>query len=142
VALVLGKNMDISISRTTAALALVATAVSAMLSTAAEADAATRRATDSQARIRFTLERRVLTTRLLSGAPRRVRRQLYGKRVRAVCGTNFAFDRGVKVRRARTWPRARGRVRFRFDRDISRRAKWCLIEHPRGGDVAFVSFPR
>jgi hypothetical protein len=102
--------------------------------------AATRRATDSEARIRFTLNDRLLTVRVLPRASRKVRRQLYGKRIRAVCGTDFNFASGVKVRRTRLWPRGRTRMRYRFRRNISRRAKWCLIEHPRGGDVAFVSF--
>ena len=106
------------------------------------ADAATRRATDSQARVRFTLDGRELRARILRDAPRRIRRELFGDRIRAVCGTDFAFDQGTKVRRTRTWPRGRRRVTFRFDRDISRRAKWCLLEHPRGGDIAFASFPR
>jgi hypothetical protein len=122
-------------------LALVAAALFTLLSAPA-AGAATRRATDQEARIRFTLENRRLTTRVLADAPRRIRRELYGQRIRAVCGTNFVFTRGVKVRDARTWPRGRRTVRFRFERNISRRAKWCLLEHPRGGDVAFVSFPR
>lgn len=30
--------------------------------------------------------------------------------------------------------------RLRFDRDISHRARWCLIEGADGGDIAFVSF--
>ena len=54
--------------------------------------------------------------RLLRGTPRRVRRQLYGHRIRAVCGTNFVFSRGVKVRRTRLWPSGRRRVRFRRGR--------------------------
>ena len=33
-------------------------------------------------------------------------------------------------------------IAYRFRRDISRRAKWCLVEHPRGGDVAVVIFTR
>ena len=106
----------------------------------AASEAATRRATDSEARIRFTLDDRLLTVRVLPTAPRKVRRQLYGKRIRAVCGTDFNFAEGVKVRHTRLWRRGRARLRYRFRRNISRRAKWCLIEHPRGGDVAFVTF--
>jgi len=102
--------------------------------------AATRRATDSEARVRFTLDKRLLTVRVLSRAPRRVRRRLYGERVRAVCGTRFPFTQGVTVRRARFWPAGRRRMRYRFSRNISRRAKWCLLEHARGADAAFVTF--
>jgi hypothetical protein len=103
------------------------------------AEAATRRATDTGASVRFTLDNRVLTVRVLRGAPRRVRRHLYGHRIQATCGTAFPFTRGVRVRRARVWPSGRRRVRFRFGRNISRRAKWCLLERS-GTDVAFVTF--
>lgn len=101
--------------------------------------AAVRRGTDTEARVRFTLDGRLLTVRLLSNAPRRTRRAVYGRRIRAVCGTDFNFSQAVKVRRTRLWPRGRRRLRYRFRRNISRRAKWCLIEHPAGGDVAFAS---
>jgi hypothetical protein len=110
-----------------------------VLASAPAAGAATRRATDSEARIRFTLDGRLLTVRVLPRAPRRVRRQLYGNRIQATCGTSFAFASGVKVHRTRRWPRGRRRMRFRFRRDISRRAKWCLVER-RGRDVAFATF--
>jgi hypothetical protein len=115
-------------------------AVLLALAAAPPAGAATRQATDREARVRFTLDGRVLTARLLRGAPRRVRRQLFGRTIKAVCGTSFNFDRGVKVRDRRRWRRGRRTVRYRFQRDISRRAKWCLLEHPRGGDVAYANF--
>jgi len=101
--------------------------------------AAVRRGTDTEARVRFTLDGRVLAVRLLRRAPRATRQAVYGKRIRAVCGTNFNFREGVKVRRTRVWPRGQRRLRYRFRRNISLRAKWCLIEHPSGGDVAFAS---
>jgi hypothetical protein len=110
------------------------------LTTPPAADAATRRATNGELRVRFTLDDRVLTVRLLRDAPRRVRRQLYGHRIRAVCGTSFAFTQGVQVRRTRLWPQGRRRLRFGFRRNISRRAKWCLVERRNGDDVAVVSF--
>lgn len=119
-----------------------ASVVVVLLATTPTAEGATRRATDWGAGIRFTLDSRVLSARLLPRAPKRVRRKVYGKRIRAVCGTSFVFTRSVKVRYARVWPRRRTSVRFRFRRNISRRARWCLLEHPAGGDVAFVSFPR
>jgi hypothetical protein len=110
------------------------------LGAAPASEAATRRATDQEADIRFTLDDRILTVRVLPRASRRVRRQLYGKRIRAVCSTSFGLSSGVLVRRTRLWPSGRSRLRYRFRRNISRRAKACLIEHPRGGDVAYVSF--
>ena len=122
-------------------LALLLTCVLAsLLSSVPAAGAATRRATDQEADIRFTLDDRILTVRVLPRASRRVRRQLYGRRIRAVCGTSFAFNSGVQVKRTRLWPSGRSRLRYRLRRNISPRAKWCLLEHPRGGDVAYVSF--
>lgn len=119
---------------------LVAAALSvAALAAAPGAEAATRRATDSATHVRFTLDNRVLTVRLLRGTPRRVRRKLYGHRIEATCGTGFPHTSGVRVRRTRVWPSGRRRVRFRFRTNISRRAKWCLLER-RGDDVAYVSF--
>src|SRR5215207_8501238 len=99
------------------------TALLIALGAAPSAGAATRQGTDREARIRFTLDGRILTARLLRGAPRRVRRELFGRTIKAVCGTRFTFDRSVKVRDRRRWPRGRRAVRFRFRRDISRRAK-------------------
>jgi hypothetical protein len=104
--------------------------------------ATTRRGTDGEAHIRFTLDGRLLIVRLLRGATRATRREVYGKRIHAACGTDFNFSRGVKVGRTRMWPRGQRRVRYRFRRNISRRAKWCLIEHPAGADVGFASLGR
>jgi hypothetical protein len=117
---------------------LSAVLVLTALTTAPAADAATRRAT-SELGVRFTLENRVLTVRVLPRAPRSVRRQLYGHRIQAVCGTSFSPLEGVEVKRTRVWPQGRRRLRFGFRRNISRRAKWCLVER-RGNDVAAVSF--
>ena len=116
--------------------------VSVLASAPPVAGAATRRATDWDARVRFTLDGRLLTVRVLPRAPRRVRRELFDTRIRAVCGTRFPFTARGKVTRTRLWPAGRHRLRYRFRRDISRRAKWCLVEHPRGGDVAVVIFTR
>ena len=110
-----------------------------MLAAAPGAGAATRRATDRAAGIRFVLDGTLLTVRLTAGAPRRTRRRLAGARIKAACGTDFVFTRGVQVKRTRLWPTGRTQLRYRFRRDISRRAKWCLLEHPRGGDIAFVN---
>ena len=119
---------------------LAASLALAVLVAPPAADAATRRATNSELRVRFTLDDRVLTVRLLRGSPRRVRRQLYGHRIQATCGTAFPFTDGVRVRRTRLWPQGRRRLRFGFSRNISRRAKWCSVERSNGVDIAFVSF--
>ncbi|HZG48901.1 MAG TPA: hypothetical protein VEY90_05225 [Thermoleophilaceae bacterium] len=118
---------------------LAAAVLAVSLMSAPAASAATRRGTDTEVRIRFTLDNRILTVRVLPRATRRVRRKLYGKRIRAVCGTSFNFDQAVKVRRTRLWPSGRTRFRFRMRRNISRNAKWCLIEYPRGRDIAFAN---
>jgi hypothetical protein len=121
------------------AVLLAASVALAVLAVSPSAEAATRRATDTDTRVRFTLDNRILTVRLLRGTPRRVRRQLYGHRIQATCGTRFPHDLGVRVRDTRIWPRGRRRIRFRFGTNISRRAKWCQLER-RGDDVAGVSF--
>jgi hypothetical protein len=42
---------------------------------------------------------------------------------------------------ARTfWPAERARVRFRYPPDISHIARWCRLEDPVIGQVAFVEF--
>jgi hypothetical protein len=106
---------------------------------AGASDAATRRATDREAGIRFTLEERVLTVQILRRAPRRVRRQVLGERVTAACQR---YRPVVKVTDTRRWRDGSRRLRFRFARDISSSVAWCLLEHRRGGDVAFASFGR
>ena len=113
--------------------------VGVLLAAVPAADAATRHGTDRDASIRFVLDDRVLTLRLLTVASKSDRRRVQGRSIRAACGTDFAFTRGVRVREIRTWRLGRAYLRLRFDRDISRRAKWCLLEYPRGGDVAFVN---
>lgn len=129
-------------SRLVRRLVLVLLAASlglAVLAVPPSAEAATRRATDTDTRVRFTLDNRILTVRLLRGTSRRLRRQLYGHRIQATCGTRFPHELGVRVRDTRVWPRGRRRVRFRFGTNISRRAKWCQLER-RGDDLAGVSF--
>jgi hypothetical protein len=101
------------------------------------ADAATRRATDREAGVRFVLENRRLTVRLLARAPNRVRRALQGSRVRVAC---TRYTPIATVTDTRRWRSGARRARFRFERNISRDAAWCLIEHRRGGDIAFVNF--
>ena len=117
-------------------------AVGLLLCAVPSADAATRRGTDREASIRFVLDGRDLTVRLLASASARDRRRVQGRRIRAACGTDFVFTRGVRVGETRTWRSGSTRLRFRFSRDISSRAKWCLLEYPRGGDVAFVNLSR
>jgi hypothetical protein len=109
------------------------------LASGAPAHAATKRATDREAGVRFTLVDRVLIVRILESAPRRIRRAIQASRVRVACQR---YTPARSVSDTRRWPRARLRLRFRFERNISRAAAWCLLEHRRGGDIAFASFQR
>jgi hypothetical protein len=133
-----GHGREMRIIVVTACVAVVAAgALASTLCLAAASDAATRRATDREAGIRFTLEDRVLTVRILRSAPRRVRRQVLGERVTAACQR---YRPVVKVTDRRRWRDGARKRRFRFDRNISRTVAWCLLEHRRGGDIAFVAF--
>lgn len=104
----------------------------------ATSGAAVRSATDRDAGVRLTLKGRVLTATLLN---RTSEEKLFGKRIRAACSGTLRFSRRSVVIRRRVWPAHSARVSFAFRRDISRRAKWCLIEHGRG-DVAVAWFVR
>jgi hypothetical protein len=86
--------------------------------------------------MRLTLDGRVLTAKIVH---RKAEEQLFGRRIDAICSPHSRpSPRGVLVR-TRLWPRGASQLSFTFGRDISRRARWCLIEH-HAGDIAFVSF--
>ncbi|HYI80841.1 MAG TPA: hypothetical protein VEW67_08275 [Thermoleophilaceae bacterium] len=72
------------------------------------------------------------------------RSELFGKRLWVGCGTSFrAVNRDTVVGALVRWPRGAESISVPLDRDISRRAKWCLVESRgefAGGDLAFVSF--
>ena len=98
---------------------------------------------DREAGVRFTLDGRVLTVRLLASAARETRRRVRDQRVRAWCGTGWNSHPGQRdVRRTRLWRAGRTRVRYRFRQDISHRARWCRLERQAGfpAHVAFVKF--
>jgi hypothetical protein len=115
-----------------AALALAV--ISLALPTAA--GAAVKSGIDRDGGMRLTLDGRVLTAKILR---QKVEEQLFGKRIDAICSPHsLPSPRGVLVRR-RLWPRGASQLSFTFGRDISRRARWCLIEY-HAGDIAFVSF--
>jgi len=96
---------------------------------------------DRHAGMRLTLDGHVLTAKIANsrGGDLDLQEQLYGKRIDAVCSLRFFPKRRHLVLRTRRWPVGAQRVSFEFGRDISRGAKWCLIEH-RAADVASVSF--
>jgi hypothetical protein len=101
---------------------------------------------DHDAGVGFALDGRVLTVRLLASASRKTRLRVDGKRIRATCGRGFADAPGPgpgpepRQTRTRLWPAGSTRVRFGFRDDISRIARWCRLEHPAEGHVAFVKF--
>jgi hypothetical protein len=96
---------------------------------------------DSEAGIGFGLEGRALTVSVHPQAPRKTLNRLSGARIRATCGQGFTGGQGdPRQESTRRWPSGTDRLRFRFRRDISRIARWCRLENPVVGHVAFVKF--
>ena len=101
---------------------------------------------DVSAGVRFSLTGRQLTVNVLSRAPFETRQKVSGARIRATCGVAFAQvgpegdPRNAHEQRTRLWPAGRDKLRFRFARDISKGARWCRVEDPAVGNVAFVKF--
>jgi hypothetical protein len=101
-------------------------------------------AVDPEAGVRFTLDGRVLTVRVLASAPGETRDKLSGKRLRATCAKGFVNGPGpgpgpdLLQTRTRLWPAGRDTVRFHFPGDISGIATWCRLEDPVVGHIAFV----
>jgi hypothetical protein len=89
--------------------------------------------------MRLTLKGRVLTATIVRP---RARQEVFGERVVAVCSPLFMPRRRDVVIERAVWQDGARRTRFRFGRDISGLAKWCLLEHRGGEDVAFASFIR
>jgi hypothetical protein len=101
---------------------------------------------DVQAGVRFRLAGRQLTVSLFPWAPNETHNAVAGARLRATCGVAFAQvgpegdPRNAREERTRLWPAGRDTLRFRFARDISKDARWCRVEDPAVGHVAFVRF--
>jgi hypothetical protein len=101
---------------------------------------------DVQAGVRFSLVGRQLTVSLFSWTPNETHNRVVGARIRASCGVAFAQvgpeddPRNAREERTRLWPAGRDTLRFRFARDISKIARWCRVEDPAVGHVAFVKF--
>jgi hypothetical protein len=117
----------------------VAVLVSAgLLVTAVPAAAAVRRAKDRDAGVTFRLNAKHLTMKLSDQPDPRVAKKLLGKRVAAACGTSMT---GGKVYDAVfEWPVDRASVAVDLERDISKKAVFCLLETTRGADIAVVEF--
>jgi hypothetical protein len=103
-------------------------------------------AIDWQAGVQFRLDGRVLTVRLLPYAPPETQTRISSARIRATCGGALAQvapegdPRNAREERTRFWPAGRRQLSFRFARDITRDARWCRLEDPVVGHVAFVRF--
>jgi hypothetical protein len=88
--------------------------------------------------VRLTLAGRHLTAAIV--ADRGVADELQGHRVRAVCGATLDRLRQDSVFTTRRWPADARTVRFRFRRDVSERASWCLLEDMSGSDIVLARF--
>jgi hypothetical protein len=105
-----------------------------------------RLAIDGQAGVQFRLDGQVLTVRLLPYAPPETQTRVSSARIRATCGAAFAQvgpegdPRNAREERTRFWPAGHRQLSFRFPRDISADARWCRLEDPAVGHVAFVNF--
>ncbi|MEA2151403.1 MAG: hypothetical protein QOD69_3233 [Solirubrobacteraceae bacterium] len=111
------------------------------------AAAKVRSATDHLSGVRFTLNGRALTLRLVPQAGRKppdVRAKLYGHRLRASCGHNGPA--GTPVAAGLTfipfrWPRGTLTRKVHLSRDVSASPGWCIVEAVGdGGDIAAVDF--
>src|SRR4051794_23565422 len=111
------------------------------LGAAAPAEANRLSAVDPRPGVELTLDGATLTASLTATPESEtVRRELFGKRVRAVCARGFGGGPQSVITEI-TWPASATALSFRFSRDLSRRALWCLLE-PRGGsDIAYARFP-
>jgi hypothetical protein len=126
----------------------VALLAAALLALAPAADGATRTKLDRDDEVRFQLDGRDLTLTIVDGwrygqIPS-TKSRLFGKPLLVACGTSFQFSRKTAVVRRLRWPVGANSLSLRFERDVSRNLRWCLIdEGPNGGaDIAFVSFVR
>ena len=101
----------------------------------------TKVAVDREAGVGFGLAGKVLTISLPPDLFGETRDRVSGARVRATCGQGFT-GRAPRQERTRRWPVGSDRLDFRFGRDISSIARWCRLEDPAVGHVAFVKFRR
>jgi hypothetical protein len=90
--------------------------------------------------VRFDLEGSVLTVGLVGQTETST--ELWGKRIRAVCSPTFGYRETLRVavRGVQLWPTGQTELTYNFDRDISDRVKWCLLEEVSGGDIADAQF--
>jgi hypothetical protein len=135
--------------RTLVALAVVVALVAVVLSVARNSDVERQAApqpaprmevvvTDVERGMRFGLDGRVLTVRLLPDIPDASYEAVSGARISATCGTAPPGDARGETTLTRLWPAGQTSLGYRFPRDVS---GWCRLEDQSGSTVAFVRFP-
>ena len=98
-------------------------------------------ATDVEARVRFSLDGRVLTVQLVEPVRNQTFEAVSGAQISATCGTNVAAPPGDPPGETtvfRIWPAGETSLSYRFPRDVS---SWCRLDRQSVGTVASVSFP-
>lgn len=127
--------------------AIGALAVSLSLLAVPAAQAETEVYFDRDHGVRFIVDGPVLTVRL---EPPDIREDVWGRQIRAACSPVFTF-RPRKLRRLvvtaeQLWPDGQLELSYTFERDISDRVKWCVLEDAEGGedlaDAGFAPFVR
>jgi len=95
---------------------------------------------DPDTGVGFVLDGRTLTTTISAGPHAAdTRRLLHGQKIGAGCASTYKEFKPVF--RVSTWPAGVDQFAFTFDRDISDKASWCLLERALGGrDLAGASF--
>jgi diadenosine tetraphosphatase ApaH/serine/threonine PP2A family protein phosphatase len=94
-------------------------------------------AVDRRHHVRFTLDGRSLHVRVRPSA--NARDAFDGKRIDAICSETWSVEPESRVIASLDWPAGSNGQTFDFGRDISRRVKWCLLEHG-AKNLAYATF--
>jgi hypothetical protein len=122
-------------------------ALAAFLLAVSTAQAATEEYLDRDHGVRFLVDGPVLTVGVEPQAgqsPQDIREDVWGRQVRVACSPVFiarerTLPRGIVISE-QLWPEGQLEARFTFNRDISDRVKWCLLEGRDGEDAAGATF--
>lgn len=95
---------------------------------------------DLETGVGFVLDGQTLTTTITPGSHMtETRRQLQGQTIRAGCASTYGEFKPVS--RVLAWPAGLDQLAFTFDRDVSEKASWCLLERADGGrDITDAGF--
>jgi hypothetical protein len=109
-------------------VSLLLTATVATAVTADPAAAASRKASDGLAGLRFSLDGKRLTLELTG--KQQAAKRLRGRRIRVSCATAAAVKPNSKLvaRGSGVWGRTARTRSFTLSRDVSAKAKWCLVQ--------------